>query len=284
MARRPPQRPGRPYLAGAPLLIAHRGGAGLAPENTLVAFAGALERWEADILELDVRATRDGRIVVLHDPTVDRTTDGKGLVRDLPWAAVRELDAGYRFRDRDGNHPFRGRGIRIPLLDQVLEAFPRTRLNVELKSGDAARATAKIVGRHGAEERVLIAATYEADRRPLRGYAGPWGASRRQIALFTLLHRAPGGAFHTPLADALQVPLTWRGIPIVTGRFVAEAHRRNIPVHVWTVDDPHQMRRLLALGVDGIQSDRPDLLARALVEDAGRPAPPGLRDGGRREP
>lgn len=250
----------------------------------MVAFAGALERWEADILELDVHATRDGRVVVLHDPTVDRTTDGKGPVRELPWAAVRELDAGYRFRDREGRQPFRGRGVRIPRLDQVLEAFPRARLNVELKSGDAARATAEVVRRHGAEERVLIAATHEADRRPVRGYTGPWGASRRQIGLFTLLHRAPGGAFYTPRADALQVPLTWRGVPIVTPRFLAEAHRRNLPVHVWTVDDPDEMRRLLALGVDGIQSDRPDLLARALVDRAGRPVPPGLLDESGSEP
>lgn len=246
----------------------------------MVAFARSLDRWEADILELDVHATRDGRIVVLHDSTVDRTTDGKGPVGELPWDAVREMDAGYRFRDRRGDHPFRGRGVRIPLLDEVLEAFPRARLNVELKAGDAARGTVEAVRRHGAEERVLVAATYEADRRSVRGYPGPWGASRRQIGLFTLLHRLSGGSLYTPGADALQVPLTWRGIPILTGRFLAEAHRRNLPVHVWTVDDPAEMRRLLALGVDGIQSDRPDLLARVLVEETGRPAPPGLLDEG----
>jgi glycerophosphoryl diester phosphodiesterase len=256
------------------LLVAHRGGAGLAPENTLTAFQQALERWGADMLELDVRATADGAVVVIHDATVDRTTDGSGAVRALRLEAVRELDAGHRFVGPDGAESFRGRGVRIPLLQEVLESFPRARLNVEIKAREAARPTLEVVRRLGATDRVLIAAEFESNRRDARGYEGPWGASRSQMGPFWLLHRTPFSPWVTPRADAFQVPVRWKGLPVVTRRFVEEAHRRNVPVHVWTVDDPDEMRWLLDLGVDGIQSDRPDVLARVLSEETGRPPAP----------
>lgn len=269
-------RPGRAYLAGPPHLVAHRGGAALAPENTLEAFRNALESWRADILEMDVRLTRDGEVVVLHDETVDRTTDGTGAVADLPLARIRALDAGFRFEDASGANPFRGRGLVVPLFEEVLEAFPEARLNVEAKEPRVAAPLAEIVRRHGASERVLLAAEYERSRRSARGYPGPWGASRHHVFWLWLLHRVPGGRIYTPGADILQVPETWKGRRIVTPGLVRAAHRRNIPVHVWTVDREDDMRRLLSWGVDGIQTDRPDVLARLLSEEHGRPRPPGL--------
>ncbi|MFQ5537418.1 MAG: glycerophosphodiester phosphodiesterase [Gemmatimonadota bacterium] len=269
-------RPGRTYLAGAPLLVAHRGGSRLAPENTLTAFRQALELWGADMLELDVRCTRDGRVVVIHDETVDRTTQGRGRVADFDWAELRDLDAGYRFTDPAGEHAYRGRGVRIPLFEEILESFGDVRLNVEAKEPGAAEPMVEMVRRHGAEHRVLLAAEHEASRREVRGYPGPWGASRPQIFRFWISSRLPRGGPYVPRADILQVPETWRGRRIVSPGFVAAAHRRNIPVQVWTVDDPHDMRRLLSWGVDGIQTDRPDILARILHEEVGRPLPPGL--------
>jgi glycerophosphoryl diester phosphodiesterase len=149
-------------------------------------------------------------------------------------------------------------------------------MNVEAKEPRAAAPLVEIVRRHGAEARVLVAAEHERCRDAVRGYPGPWGASRTQVFWFWALHRLPGGGPYTPGADILQVPETWKGRTIVTEAFVRAAHARNLPVQVWTVDEPADMRRLLALGVDGIQTDRPDLLARVLVEVAGRPAPPGL--------
>lgn len=271
-------RPGHPYLAGAPLFIAHRGGAGLAPENTLAAFRRAVDVWDVDMLEMDVQVTRDGRIVVLHDPTVDRTTEGTGAVEDLPWAEVRELDAGHRFLDPEGRSSYRAKGVGIPLFEDVLEAFPRTRINVETKTPAAAAGLVDVIRRHGAAHRVLVAVTEEATRDPIRDYEGPRGASRQQIRWLWLLHRVPLlERLYTPHADALQVPPSWEGREIVTPAFVRAAHARNLPVHVWTVDDDAEMRRLLAMGVDGIQTDRPDRLAAVLVETTGRPAPPGLR-------
>lgn len=248
------------------------------PENTLEAFRDAVVRWEADMLEMDVRLTRDGEVVVIHDETVDRTTDGTGRVADLTLARLRELDAGHRFLDLRGEPSFRGRGVRVPRFEDVLLALPNARLNVEAKEARAAAPLTEIVRRHGAEHRVLVAAEYERSRVGARGYPGPWGASRHQVFWFWVLHRLPGGGPYTPTADILQVPETWKGRRIVTPELVRAAHHRNLPVQVWTVDDPADMRRLLSWGVDGIQTDRPDLLARVLVEVAGRPAPPGLAE------
>ena len=135
-------RPGRPYLAGAPMLVAHRGGSLIAPENTLVAFRSAVETWWADMLEMDAHLTRDGQVVVIHDPTVDRTTDGTGRVADLTLREIQALDAGYRFLDGAGAYPFRGKGAVVPTLEEVLVAFPNVWVNVECKCPEVARPVA----------------------------------------------------------------------------------------------------------------------------------------------
>ena len=272
----PRARPGHPYLAGAPILTAHRGGAALAPENTLEAFVEAVELWGADLLELDVRLTADGHVVVIHDATVDRTTDGTGPVADHTLAALQRLDAGARFLDPLGAPSRAGRGIRVPLLAEVLERLPGVRVNAEAKCPEVAGPLRRVVEAHAATHRVLIAAEHERSRRAARGYRGPWGASRSQLMPFWLLHATPLGRLYTPAVDVFQIPPRVEGREVVTPRLIAEAHRRNIPVHVWTIDDPDEMRRLLALGVDSIQSDRPDRLALVLHEVTGRPLPPGL--------
>lgn len=273
----PPRRPGHPYFAGRPLLIAHRGGARLAPENTLAAFRQAVETWEADILETDVQPTKDGRLAVIHDETVDRTTDGSGPVRSMTSGELAQLDAGYHFVDPEGNHSWRGRGARIPMFGELLEAFPHVRINVDAKVPGLGALLVDVIRRHGAEHRVLVAAEEESHRKGARGYSGPWGASRPQIRRFYVAQRLGFlGRFYTPRADALQVPDVWEGRQVVSPRFVREAHRRNIPVHPWTIDEVADMRRLLSWGVDGVQTDRPDRLARVLVEDWGRRPPPGL--------
>ncbi|MEX0979671.1 MAG: glycerophosphodiester phosphodiesterase [Gemmatimonadota bacterium] len=281
MPRLPRPRPGFPYFAGSPLLIAHRGGARLGPENTMAAFRQAVGEWGADMLEMDVRATSDGRIVVIHDDTVDRTCDGAGRVEDLSWDALRELDAGHHFRDLSGECSFRGRGVNVPLLDEVLETFPHVRINVEAKAPSAAPGLVRVIRRHAAEHRVLMAATEEEARGSRHGYPGPTSASRRQIRTFLVLHRLPLAALYTPRTDALQVPEVWQGTRVVSPRFVRAAHARNIPVHVWTVDDRESMHRLLDWGVDGIQTDRPDVLSAVLSEVTGRPSPPAAAAGPR---
>lgn len=258
------------------MLVAHRGGAKLAPENTMAAFRQAVTGYGADMLELDVHLSRDGEVVVIHDDTVDRTTDGAGPVAGLSWAELRELDAGHHFVDLTGEHSFRDQGVGIPRFEELLTALPGTRLNVECKCAEVARPLVEVIGAHGAHHRVLVAAGDEENRRGAVGYPGPWGASTEQIRPFYLLHRWPFGVFYTPAADVLQIPESWEGRQILTPTFLREAHRRNIPVHLWTVDDPQDMARLLEMGVDAIQTDRPDLLARVLHQHCGRPLPPAL--------
>ena len=226
------------------------------------------------MLEMDARLSADGEVVLMHDETVDRTCDGVGAVARMTWDHLKSLDAGYRFQDISGEASFRRRGVRIPRLDEVLEAFPRVRINVETKSREVAGPLLEIIRRHGAEHRVLIAAEVESTRWGARGYGGPWGASRRQIALFWIgVHTRTTGRIH-PRCDVLQVPEVWHGIRVVAPRFVDDAHRMNLAVHVWVVDHEHEMRRLLSWGVDGIQTDRLDVLSRVLSDVAGRPPPP----------
>lgn len=271
-------RPGRTYLAGGPLLVAHRGGARLAPENTMAAYRAAVDVWDADMIETDVRLSADGHVMTIHDATVDRTTDGRGAVVDYTARELEALDAGARFVDPEGRSSFAGRGEGVPRLDHVLEAFPGMRFNVEAKEARVAGPLVDTIRRHGAESRVLVAAEIESNRKDARGYPGPWGASRHQVFGFWVLRKIPGMAGrYVPRADILQVPEVWKGMRIVDEGFVADAHRANLPVQVWTVDDEDAMRRLLSWGVDGIQTDRPDRLARVLHEWADRPLPPGLR-------
>ncbi len=277
MTHRP--RPGRTYLAGAPMLVAHRGGSLLAPENTMAAFSSATDDWWADMLEMDVRLTRDGHVVVIHDDSVDRTTDGSGKVSEMTLEEIKDLDAGYRFRDLAGGFPFKGKGVTVPTLEEVLETFKDVWINIEAKEPQVAGPLYDLLLSHSVEDRVLIAAEFEANRKGARGYAGPWGASTMQGALFWAFHWLPGGSPYVPEADILQVSEFWKGLRVLTPRFVREAHRLNLPVQVWTVDDVNDMRRFLAWGVDGIQTDRPDLLSALLTELRGRPVPPGSSRG-----
>lgn len=281
MTRPRAPRPGHAFFAGAPQLIAHRGGAGLAPENTMAAFRQAVESWDADILEMDVRLTADGRVVVIHDETVDRTTDGTGRLSDMTWARARELDAGFHFTGPRGERPCRGTGVRLPLFEEVLDAFPGVRIVVEPKAPEAAAPLVRAIRAAGAEERVLVGAEFEATRVGARGYAGPWGASRRQVAPFWVLHHIGlAGRWYAPAADGFQLPERSGSIRVVTPRLLRAARAANMPVYVWTVNDPADMRRLLDWGADGIMTDRPDLLAGVLRDVAGRPPPPGAERNG----
>jgi glycerophosphoryl diester phosphodiesterase len=274
-----------PILAGAPLLIAHRGGAGLYPENTLHAFERAERCWQADMLELDVRASADGHCVVIHDDTVDRTTDGTGAVADMTLDELRALDAGYRFtRDGGRTFPLRGRGITIPTIDEVLRALPAIRITVEVKSGDAQRPLFDAIRAHDAEARIIAAGVYDADRTLFGEWTGALSASSERGRRFYALHRLRLGRFTAFGAHVAQSPEFWGRSRIVTPRFVRDVHRGGAHLHVWTVNDTADMERLLDWGVDGLVTDRPDRLAAVLHARTGRPLPPGDPDLGGLEP
>jgi glycerophosphoryl diester phosphodiesterase len=273
-------RPGHPYLAGAPLLIAHRGGSDLAPENTLLSFRRALEWWDADILEIDVQPTRDGEVVVIHDDTLDRTTDGSGPVADHSLEQLQALDAGYRFTpDAGRSFPFRDRGIRIPTLREVLEALPHARINVGIKDGRVQTRLWEVLHELQATQRVLVASGRSRKRTLFLNYSGPRSASAEEMYVFLALHHLHATALFTTEVDAFQLPERSRGRQILNPRFVREVQAKNLAVHVWTVNEEADMRRLLSWGVDGIITDRPDRLARVLHDIASRPLPPGPPDG-----
>lgn len=273
-----------PVLSGGPLLIGHRGAAGLAPENTMPSFRAAVERWAVDMIELDVRATADGHCVVIHDATVDRTTDGSGPVAAMTLEALQSLDAGYRFTDARGERPFRGQGTRVPTLDQVLTEFPDLPFTVEIKAHAAQAPLLEVIRAHDAVDRVLVAGMEHADRTLFRDYPGAVSATVKEVQWFYALHRLHLAWLWPKQADVFQVPELhpWDGIEeqgarrIVTPRFVEDANRKAVPVHVWTVNDGSAMERLLDWGVDGVITDRPDRAARVLSERVGRPLPPGL--------
>ncbi|MFW6078402.1 MAG: glycerophosphodiester phosphodiesterase [Gemmatimonadota bacterium] len=262
-------------FAGGPKLVAHRGGAGLVPENTLLAFRSAVEDWASDMIELDLRATSDGHCVVLHDPTVDRTTDGTGEVAAMTLREVRRLDAGYRFTPDGGrSFPFRGRGVRVPTIDEVFEALPSTPLILEVKARGAQPPLFEAIRRHGAEARVALASEAGADWSIASDYAGLVCASATALRRFYKLHRLRLARLWAPDVAVASVPEHWGERRIVTPRFIRDLHTHAIPVHVWTVDDTDDMHRLLDWGVDGLITDRPDRLADVLSDRTGRRSPP----------
>lgn len=260
--------------AGRRLAIAHRGGAGLWPENTLHAFlrAGALG---VDVIETDVRRTSDGEVVVIHDDLVDRTTDGRGRVGALTLAELKRLDAGFRWtRDGGRSFPFRGQGVTVPTLGEVFAALPAMRFNIEPKQADPALAAAlcRLIREHGMTGRVLVGAfsgsTLEQFRRECPEVATSAAAS--EVSAFLAMQRSGLGHAYSPAMQALQVPEWAGGLRVLTRDFVEAAHARNLRVHAWTVNAEDDMRRLTEMGVDGIMTDYPDRLLKVL----GR-TPPG---------
>jgi glycerophosphoryl diester phosphodiesterase len=233
------------------LVIAHRGASDRAPENTLEAFQSAIDDG-ADALELDVHLSRDGVPVVIHDPTLARTTDRTGTVADLTWAEIRKANAGARHSDP----AWATRQVRVPSLEEVLDGVRDLPLLIEIKAAEAQSAVAEVVTRLGAATRVVVAAF---EHRALEVFrAGPIavGASRRDIVRLTLRART-GLPVSLPHVACFAVPDQWHGLEIPTPRSVALARSRNIPLHVWTVDDPGRALQLWRRGVSGIITNRP---------------------------
>ena len=256
--------PQHPFWATAtePRVIAHRGGRGLWPENTLHAFRKAADLG-VDVLEMDIRQTADGVLVVLHDETVDRTTDGSGPVAALTLARLRELDAGYRWSpDGDRTHPHRGQGLTVPSLREVFSALPRARMNLEIKARGPtlSEPLCALIREHGMEHRVVVA-SFGQDAMDAFRAACPQVATAatadeaRRFFRLTALFLDP---LFEPRAEALQVPERLGNLEVLTPGFLRAARRLNLKIDVWTVNEPEDMKRLIALPVDGIMTDYPD--------------------------
>ncbi len=243
-------------------IIAHRGASADAPENTLAAFEQAAAQG-ADALELDVRLSADGAPVVIHDSTLDRTTEGRGPVRGQTLVDLRLLDAGAAFSpDGGATFPYRGQGLRIPTLGEVLWALPRLPVLIEVKEPEAQDAVQRVLVQEGAVERCVVASEHVAALEPFREPPFASAASAPEISQLywaVLLRRRMAA----PRYDLLSVPLRHRGIPVPTRRFVAAARGFGCPVHVWTIDEPATARRLWARGVAGVVTNVPRVIRKA---------------------
>jgi glycerophosphoryl diester phosphodiesterase len=233
-------------------VIGHRGTAARAPENTMSSFERALADG-AQAIELDVRLSADGVPVVLHDATVDRTTEGRGPVGALSIEAIRRLDAGARFTtDGGASFPWRGRGATIPTLDEVLGAFPTLPLIVEIKTAVASPAVRAVLERHDALRRTVVASF---DARALDAFAGSGaalGATQRDVARLLVGATTGGGLRRAPDFHVASVPRNWRGLPLPVARFARLQRPWGRTVHVWTVDHPAAAASLWAGGVQGV--------------------------------
>lgn len=259
-----------------PLVIAHRGGAGLWPENTLYAFEHAAELG-VDCLELDVRSTSDGVLVVMHDAGVERTTDGAGRVNSMTLAELKGLDAGYDWTPDGGrSFPMRGRGITVPTLEEVFTALPRMRFIMEPKQDapSITRPLCRMIEEHAMTDRLVVGSfnqtVIDEFRRECPAVAT--SASTSEASKFLSMYKTGVGRAYSPTMQALQVPEYFGGMEVVSRGFVETAHQLNLQVHVWTVNNPANMQRLLEMGVDGIMTDYPDRLMQ-LVGRAPTPAP-----------
>ncbi|MFE1144034.1 glycerophosphodiester phosphodiesterase [Streptomyces rochei] len=252
----PIPRPRHPYLDHpGPIAFAHRGGAADGLENTLRQFRRAVEAGYRYI-ETDVHATRDGKLVAFHDATLDRVTDGAGRIADLTWETVSRARVA-------GREP-------VPLFEDLLAAFPDVRWNVDVKAEPALAPLLELIGRTGTWDRVCVGSFSEARVVRAQRLAGPRLATSYGTRGVLNLRLRSWGVPAAPRRSAVaaQVPEAQSGIQVVDRRFVRAAHARGLQVHVWTVNDPGRMHRLLDLGVDGIMTDHIDTL-RKVMEDRG---------------
>ena len=251
------------------MVIAHQGGEWLRPSNTLVAFDHAMELG-VDVLEMDIHQTQDGVIILMHDATVDRTTDGSGAIKEMSFDEIRALDAGYYWTDDDGaTYPYRGQGIQVPTLEELFQRYPDMRMNIEIKqeTPSMVRPFCQLIHDYNMQDKLLVATFHKATVEEIHKNCPDVITSmvEPEIQLFFglnavylgALFQAPGTAFQVPTTSSLPII---GEVDVITERFIRVAHSHNIQVHAWTINETAEMERLIALGVDGIITDRPDLL------------------------
>lgn len=261
-----------------PLVMAHQGGDGEHPSNTMAAFMHAV-KIGVDVLEMDIHSTSDGVLVVIHDATIDRTTDGSGRVNDYTFEALRAFDAAYRWPtldDEEGSpmddFPYRDTGITIPALEEVLRAFPNMLMNIEIKqrTPSITQPLCELLRETEMTERALIASFDGATIREFRAACPEvaTAAAQDEVTPFVLLAQVGLTGAYQPTAFAFQVPERAQGLNILSIESVAAAQSRNVAVHAWTINQTDEMQRMVKYGVDGIITDYPSEVLRLL----GRPA------------
>ena len=252
------------FTGPTPRLFAHRGASGEAPENTLAAFQRAATLGVV-YMELDVHLSRDGQVVVIHDETLERTTNGHGLVKEHSLAELQGLDAGYRFTPDGGKtFPFRGQGVTISPLADVLRRFPHVRFTVEIKQQEPPmeEQVIAVVRECGMAEALILASEHDAVVARVRSLAPAIATNCAAGEVFAFMQRVFTQQLgdYRPPGRAFQIPPEYEGVALVTPQTVAAIHDLGAEVHVWTINDSQEMERLFELDVDGVMSDFPGRL------------------------
>ncbi len=258
-------------LSARPLVIAHRGGEGLWPSNTLYAFRRAAEMG-VDMLEMDVHTSADGILVVRHDDTVDSTTDGTGEIRSKTLAELKGLDAGYTWTE-DGQHfPYRNQAITIPTLEEVFSALPDMPMTIEIKQTEPSitQPLCDLIRRYHKTTQVIVGSFHNEALDDFRRLCPEVATSghQRDVRTFVYLAMAGLAGVYSPQTHALQVPRRYGNVEIISPRTLRAAHARGLNVQVWTVNESTEMTDLIELGIDGIITDRPDRLLTLLSRQA----------------
>lgn len=253
--------------------VAHRGGEGQWPSNTLYAFERAINLG-VDMLETDIHASADGVLIVRHDPVVDTTTDGVGRICDLTLGQIKALDAGYTWTADGGRtYPFRGLGITIPTLEEIFQAFPQARLSIDIKPEAPAvvDTLCQALRAHDKLDQVVVGSFHDSQLRRFRTLCPEvdTAAGVFETRSFFFLSRARLSRLFRSPAKAFMIPETFGRLHVVTPCFIQQAHARGLQVHVWTVNQEADMRRLIDWGVDGIITDYPGRLMALLNRGAG---------------
>ena len=247
-----------------PLVIAHQGGDEVWPGDTLFAYQNAAALG-VDVLEMDIHISLDGVLVLMHDEKVDRTTDGTGEIESMTLAELKQLDAGYDWSlDEGQTFPFRGQGITVTTLEEVFQAFPEKHMTIEIKKSNASmvRPFCELIRKYEMQDKVLVASFYDDKIKEFRAECPEVATSsaKQETTVFVLLSKAFLSGFYSPKFLSLQVPEESGGITVMTEAFVRAAHARGLAVEVWTINDKETMQKLISWGVDGIMTDRPDIL------------------------
>jgi glycerophosphoryl diester phosphodiesterase len=254
------------------LVFAHRGGGGLFPENTLLAFEDSA-KLGVDFLELDVHSTNDGTLVVMHDAQVNRTTDGHGNIKEMSLENLKKLDAGFQFSPDGGQtFPFRGKKITVPTLAEIFDSLPEMKFNIEPKQQTPSiiKPLCSLIRARKMEDKIIVGSFHQAVIDEFRAECPEvaTSASPSEVTKFLALSKTGLSESYNPPMQALQIPENLGQLSVVTKEFVENAHRKNLQVHVWTVNETADMERLINVGVDGIMTDYPDKLLSIVKRNA----------------
>lgn len=258
------------FLEPMPRVIAHRGDSRNYPENTLPAFESAV-RMGIDVVETDIHLTKDGVLVIWHDPTLERNTDGRGRIEDHTLEELRRFDAGYTFTQDGGKtFPFRGKGVRICTLAEALEHCPGQRFNIDLKTKcpEIVDEFIRVIREHDAVDRVVGASFHLSNLKRLRRLAPDFLTSVTTAEVVPLLFRQKTHTLPKAFKRKIifQIPMAAGPVKVVTPAFVKAMHQRGAVVMVWTINDEETMRKLFEMGVDSVMTDDPALVIKVADE------------------